>query len=493
MMPVGLHGPGDHSFFVNARMMDSQVADYAALKPRPQFFRSMLSVRDLPKAASFLRSELPRRLAARIQQIDSLSGYREVAELEETRDIYSQSFLELRLDDVLHGGMQQEADVSNFAHVLYAQQGRHAKIIPLVIAGMQKYRALQIAAGRRFSAAEMDRFLDLFVLNRIGSSFLREQWLVVHQSLRPNGMVDLQCDPVGVVQQCVGDAQELCRHHFGKAPNVDVVVRDPSRDLQMAYLPQYLYYIMFELLKNSLRAVVETHGHKTPQSPWNKRPSQQSPSSSSSAPKENEEYEGDPLVVSLSSGGQTVVYRPNLGGSVCSSTSERLKAAENGMPTVRIFVDHCPASIPDSSGASECLRIRVADCGGGIPKEVMPKIWRFGFTSAKPIDISPYASSSSSNGRGGETKNGCNGFSSSANGGGLDPLAGFGVGLPLARSYARYLGGLLEVQSEEGTGTTATLCIRTLNSEKSREILEEAQGWSHEEEDREIDVKAASR
>lgn len=40
--------------------------------------------------------------------------------------------------------------------------------------------------------------------------------------------------------------------------------------------------------------------------------------------------------------------------------------------------------------------------------------------------------------------------------------AGYGYGLPIARLYARYLGGDLEVQSLEGRGTDAYVYLKVI-------------------------------
>ena len=44
------------------------------------------------------------------------------------------------------------------------------------------------------------------------------------------------------------------------------------------------------------------------------------------------------------------------------------------------------------------------------------------------------------------------------------PLAGFGVGLPLSRLYARYFGGDLQLLSMDGFGTDAFLHLNRLGS-----------------------------
>ena len=53
------------------------------------------------------------------------------------------------------------------------------------------------------------------------------------------------------------DAKYLCERTHGDAPEV---MPHGRTDLTFSYIPSHLYYIMFELLKNSLRAVAEHHG-----------------------------------------------------------------------------------------------------------------------------------------------------------------------------------------------------------------------------------------
>jgi len=77
--------------------------------------------------------------------------------------------------------------------------------------------------------------------------------------------------------------------------------------------------------------------------------------------------------------------------------------------------------------------ITVSDRGGGIPFEIQARIWSYLFSTCKETpSLEPTQAT---------------------------PLGGFGVGLPLARLYAEYLGGSLRIISLPNYGTHAYLFL----------------------------------
>jgi len=97
-----------------------------------------------------------------------------------------------------------------------------------------------------------------------------------------------------------------------------------------------------------------------------------------------------------------------------------------------------PIDITISANAKE-VAIRIQDSAGGIPVEVAHRVWSYMYSTAE-------SRSDSWESRG-------------------TPLAGYGVGLPLSRLYARYLGGSLDLVSMPGLGTAAYLHLRRLDYE----------------------------
>lgn len=61
-----------------------------------------------------------------------------------------------------------------------------------------------------------------------------------------------RCSPVQVAEDAINDARSICLREYGSAPEV-TIYGDPS--FTFPYVPSHLHHMVFELVKNSLRAV----------------------------------------------------------------------------------------------------------------------------------------------------------------------------------------------------------------------------------------------
>lgn len=71
------------------------------------------------------------------------------------------------------------------------------------------------------------------------------------------GLVSQAASPYDIAQQAINDAAYMCTRTHGDAPEVTIHGRT---DLKFTYVPSHISYMLLELLKNSMRATVETHG-----------------------------------------------------------------------------------------------------------------------------------------------------------------------------------------------------------------------------------------
>jgi pyruvate dehydrogenase kinase 2/3/4 len=77
------------------------------------------------------------------------------------------------------------------------------------------------------------------------------------------GSIDPHCKVINVLHDAYENARFLCEQYYLTAPTL--VVREHNSinkgdTIKITYVPSHLYHMVFELFKNSLRAVVEYHG-----------------------------------------------------------------------------------------------------------------------------------------------------------------------------------------------------------------------------------------
>lgn len=107
-------------------------------------------------------------------------------------------------------------------------------------------------------------FLDRFYMSRIGIRMLIGQHIALtDQGKNPDpnyvGIICTKTNVRDLAEEAIENARFVCEDHYGmfEAPKVQLVCRP---DLTFMYVPGHLSHMLFETLKNSLRAVVETHG-----------------------------------------------------------------------------------------------------------------------------------------------------------------------------------------------------------------------------------------
>ena len=148
-----------------------------------------------------------------------------------------------------------------FARTLEGIKRRHDSVVTTVAQGVLEYKRrvqrLQIASG-------VQAFLDRFYMSRIGIRMLLGQHVALTaQRRRPEpdyvGVICTRADVRELAQEAIENARFVCEDHYGlfDAPPVQLVC---PPGLTFMYVPGHLSHMLFETLKNSLRAVVERHG-----------------------------------------------------------------------------------------------------------------------------------------------------------------------------------------------------------------------------------------
>mmetsp|Transcript_23954 Transcript_23954/g.50510 ORF Transcript_23954/g.50510 Transcript_23954/m.50510 type:complete len:532 (-) Transcript_23954:232-1827(-) len=222
----------------------------------------------LMQVASFLRRELPIRLAHRIHDLEKVPLMKDMSSVKEVKRLYIQSFLELIDFDKKIVSADQEETFSRLVEGIYE---RHSRVLVQMARGAYEFRhhIHTTSTSKRKSKkspkdvfAQMEdthAFLDRFYLCRIGIRVLIGQYLALRQPPVDHyvGVICSVTSPYEIVKRAIDDAAFMCTRKYGDAPEV---IMSGRLDLTFPYVPTHLHYIMLELLKNSMRATVEWHG-----------------------------------------------------------------------------------------------------------------------------------------------------------------------------------------------------------------------------------------
>ncbi|KAL6763758.1 mitochondrial pyruvate dehydrogenase kinase [Haematococcus lacustris] len=214
--------------------------------------------RQLTLSAQFLHKELPVRLAHRVAELENLPyGLSARSSILKVRDWYVESFKELRQFQPI----KSTADELKFTDLLRSIYRRHANVVPVMAKGVAELRReLVRQQSSLVEMPEIHQFLDGFYLSRIGIRILIGQHIALHEPPKSNhiGLICTRCSPVQVAQDAINDARAICLREYGASPEV-TVYGDPG--FTFPYVPSHLHHMVFELVKNSLRAVQDKFEH----------------------------------------------------------------------------------------------------------------------------------------------------------------------------------------------------------------------------------------
>ncbi|KAJ2825677.1 [Pyruvate dehydrogenase (acetyl-transferring)] kinase isozyme 2 [Coemansia erecta] len=107
------------------------------------------------------------------------------------------------------------------------------------------------------------RFFDWLYSMNLGTQLLIED----HVAILDYGHNLVQIiQPLEIASRAAHDASLICERHYGfPAPVIKIIA--PKPNVTTTYVPHHLYSMLFQLLKNALRATVEHHGNSRRASP----------------------------------------------------------------------------------------------------------------------------------------------------------------------------------------------------------------------------------
>ncbi|XP_035295007.1 pyruvate dehydrogenase (acetyl-transferring) kinase isozyme 1, mitochondrial-like [Cricetulus griseus] len=206
----------------------------------------------------FLRQELAIRLANIMKEISLLpDNVLRTPSVLLVQSWYIQILQELL--DFKDKSAEYAKIIYEFTDTVIRMRNRHNNVIPTMAQGVTEYK--ESFGVDPVTSQNVQYFLDRFDLSRISIRMLLNQHSLLFggkgsPSHRKHiGSINPNCDVVEVIKDGYENARRLCDLHYVKSPEL-------GQTIQVVYAPSHLYYMVFELFKNAMRATVEHHADK---------------------------------------------------------------------------------------------------------------------------------------------------------------------------------------------------------------------------------------
>ncbi|RHZ54684.1 protein kinase PKP2 [Aspergillus thermomutatus] len=229
------------------------------------FFGRTLTESRLISSANYVRTELPTRIAHRLRDIQKLP-YVVVANphLSLVYELYYKAFERFRVIPEI----KTLEDNERFCDILRKTLKEHLVVIPKLAMGVLECRDL-VAPG------VMDQFMNTLLRSRISRRVIAEQHLALTETFSspwhfPSsqdrtdmnadfvGEVFLKCNAKEVIERCGKLAQDMMRQSSGTDKIPEILVQG-HLEATFPYILSHLEYIIGELLRNSIQAVIEKY------------------------------------------------------------------------------------------------------------------------------------------------------------------------------------------------------------------------------------------
>ncbi|CAG8973164.1 hypothetical protein HYALB_00008756 [Hymenoscyphus albidus] len=416
--------------------LDQWVAKEArpiSLRQLMVFGRTLTESR-LISSANYVRTELPTRLAHRIRDMQTLP-YVVVTNphISQVYELYYKAFEGLRKIPEI----KTLEDNKKFCEKIAQNLQEHLTVIPSLAMGVLECRDLM-------AQEDMDRFMNTILRSRISRRVIAEQHIALTETFHsphhfPDaplpetefvGEVLVKCNANDIVARCGHEVAALAQAAYGPSTLLPEIKLSGHLHATFPYILSHIEYIIGELLRNSIQAIVEKQ-RATPGTPT----------------------QPPPIEVTVCEAQQHVIIRvSDQGGGIPRDILPHIWSFSKG-PRSHETLENLN-QVPKM--AATLQELRVSDTDLQFPQKQIdtpakkhaakerPETSQFHKTGVLMHDSSLASLST------------------------RPPNLRLGMGLPLSRVYAEYWAGSLELHSLEGYGVDAFLQISKLGNKNEQ-------------------------
>jgi len=221
------------------------------------------------KSAQLLQNELLIRLSKNIRVIDMFPyGLCLMPSIRKIRGWYKQSFEDIYSHE---GKIDDTEGAILFTQTLKTVYQRHFQPFINVGKGLTELKlelSKTLFAGvddfNPSELIEIHQSLNEFFTRRIGVGLLIQQHRKISNTVHDTkeditGIILKDCHPYQIIEDVVQHTSELCFLVMGKCPKIEIF---GPKEFKFPYISSHIYFIISELLKNSLKATVDYHFNK---------------------------------------------------------------------------------------------------------------------------------------------------------------------------------------------------------------------------------------
>jgi signal transduction histidine kinase len=214
-----------------------------------EFCQGRVTPEKILHSARYVHDELPKRLARRLTDLRTLpfiiitNPY-----VKRVYELYIQAFDRIKNFPKI----ETLEDDARFTLLLKEIVNETTQVVDLLAKGTSE--ATKKVPRSRLN---LDCFLENMLLSRIGRRVLAEQHVLLHKSSPDAGYVGVinpRCNLESCIKDAISQASAVCHNTYGVVPRVTI---KGTLTASIPYIPAHLVFICFEILKNSMRAVVE--------------------------------------------------------------------------------------------------------------------------------------------------------------------------------------------------------------------------------------------
>jgi pyruvate dehydrogenase kinase 2/3/4 len=231
--------------------------------------------------STYIYNEVPIRLAQRVKDLNELPyGLSKNHSINKVREWYLQSFM-----DIVEHPMPIAIDgMYKFKETIEKIHDRHASTLTTMSRGI--YELKKEGLINDITNPTIQTFLNRFYTNRTELRILLEQYLSffvepcntttynknrgLHYTNENKdfGIINLECNLIDIINKSIYDVQYICNKNLLDIDITNIITTDinrvnvnegtcGNRIITLPSLEPYLYFIFFEIIKNSVKAVIE--------------------------------------------------------------------------------------------------------------------------------------------------------------------------------------------------------------------------------------------